>query len=139
MDSKATFSNVMAASMNMALATATDNMPKVRIVSFMYDETAKTVYIATFSGSSKTLEFAKNENVAFTTIPKDGESHVRVRSAIAKKSALGVADVKDRFIAKMPMFEGLFGQFAGAMEIWEISFTEADVIENAGNEVKITI
>jgi len=131
----ALYNELMENSADMALASSKDNRPNVRIVNFIIDSENKgLVYFSTFSDNRKIVEFSQNPKGAFTTISVGNEKHVRVQDAEVKKSKLEVNDIKAEFIKKYPMFEGLFGQFGDAMEIWEISFSQARVIEEMGVE-----
>ena len=56
----------------LALATCTDDQPNVRIVNFYFDEAAKAVLFSTFADNEKVKEFERNNSVAFTTIPHQG-------------------------------------------------------------------
>jgi len=132
------FNDVMAESMVIALASCANGVPNVRLVNFIYED--NRVYIAT-GRSAKLAEFKQNNKAAFTTIPQtaDGTKHVRVKTAIAQKSELTVADIRVRFVAKLPFFEMIFAQMGHEMEIWEICFNEADVIVDMQNEGKIKL
>jgi general stress protein 26 len=39
---------------------------------------SQTLFFATFEDNDKVKEFEKNNKVAFTTIPKSGNEHVRI-------------------------------------------------------------
>ncbi|MCL2359363.1 pyridoxamine 5'-phosphate oxidase family protein [Candidatus Bathycorpusculum sp.] len=138
MDYLKNFNEVMAESMVIALASSANDVPNVRIVNFIYEN--GRVYIAT-GKSAKLAEFKQNNKAAFTTIPQtaDGTKHVRVKTASAKKSEMTVADIHDRFVAKLPFFEMIFTQMGHEMEIWEICFNEADVIVDMQHEGKIKL
>ena len=82
MDYRKEFERMMQTQTAMALATAADGAPNVRIVNFYYDTETKTLYFSTFSDNQKVVEFEKNTHVAFTTIPTNGEEHVRVKNGI---------------------------------------------------------
>ena len=73
MDYRKEFERMMQTQTAMALATAADGAPNVRIVNFYYDAETKALYFSTFSDNQKVAEFEKNPHAAFTTIPESGE------------------------------------------------------------------
>src|SRR5215510_1552390 len=91
---------------DIALATSVNNFPNVRILNFVYKTEEKILYFQSLNGSTKEKEIDKNENVAFTTIRKEGMSYIRVNYGIAKKSKKTIYDLKDSFIEKMPFYKG---------------------------------
>ena len=134
------FNNVMATAADIAVASESGGQPNVRLMSFLYDSDQRgVIYIVTFAGSTKTLELSANCKAAFTTIPEQNSPHVRVQIACCKKSMLGLDDIKGRYLKKNPFFADLFEQMASALEVWEITFKEADVIVDMQNEDKITL
>ncbi len=139
MDFKKEFTRIMESAVELALATSVDSAPNVRIVTFYYDDTKDgAAYIATYNQSPKTEEFAKNNKVAFTTIPV-GSDAVRVTNAIIQKSELTVHDLKDKFISKFPGFQATYDYAGPTMAIYEIHFKEADVIVGFNNTDKISL
>ena len=98
MDFSALYKEIITTASDMALASAVDNVPNVRIVNFICDETKNGVlYIATFSDNPKIAEFNQNDKVAFTTISVGNEQHVRVKGATVKKSSFSIDDIKSQF------------------------------------------
>lgn len=140
MDFLKEFEKTMESSATMALATAADNTPNVRIVTFCYDEKNKgVVYFTTFKGSPKTKEFEQNEKVAFTTIPMMPGSVVRVCDAVVKKSSLTVADIKEGIIKKYPSYEATAQNVGHLFDVYEIHFKEAIVTINPQNIGVVTL
>jgi uncharacterized pyridoxamine 5'-phosphate oxidase family protein len=134
------FNTIMTDTKDIALATAVNNVPNVRIMNFYYDTQKKgIIYFSTFKGSPKTLEFSQNNKVGFTTVPVGTIEHTRVTNAIVKKSDLNMAELKDALIKKYPGFEMVFAQGEDKMEIYEIHFKEADVILGFNQHGKVTL
>lgn len=111
-----------------AIATAADGVPNVRIVNFYYDVELKTLYFSTFSDNQKVAELEKNPRVAFTTITTNGEEHVRVKDGIVRKSAVPVEAIKDKFLTKMPGYIMSIPDVLPALILFEITIDHADVV-----------
>jgi uncharacterized pyridoxamine 5'-phosphate oxidase family protein len=143
MDFLKEFNRIMEETTNIALATAVDDMPNVRILNFCYNPQNKGVaYFSSFRGNPKTIEFSQNNKVAFTTIPTmptENSEHVRVTNATVKKSDLTIYDLKDEFIKKLPSYEMLIAQAGDMLDIYEIHFNEASIIIAPGKSGKITL
>ena len=112
MDYSKEFKRMMQTQTAIALATAADGVSNVRIVNFYYD--AET--------------FEKNTHVAFTTIPTNGEEHVRVKNGIVKKSSVSIEAIKDKFLTKMPEYIMSIPDVLPALILFEVTFDEADVV-----------
>ncbi|GAA0064620.1 pyridoxamine 5'-phosphate oxidase family protein [Clostridium sp. CTA-1] len=122
------FNRIMLSQKELALATSVDNIPNVRIVNFYYDVSKKgVVYFSTFSDNPKIEEFSKNNIVAFTTIPSNGNEHVRVNKALIQKSNLTIFDLKNDFIKKIPNYEITINEVGNQLSLYEIHFKEATV------------
>ncbi|MEG0902514.1 MAG: pyridoxamine 5'-phosphate oxidase family protein, partial [Clostridia bacterium] len=93
MDYKKEFERMLQSQTAIALATAADGIPNVRIVNFYYDTDQKTLYFSTFGDNQKVTELLKNTQVAFTTIPAKSEEHVRVKNGQVRKSNVAVEDM----------------------------------------------
>lgn len=128
MDYNKEFLRMMGAQTAIALATTVDGAPNVRIVNFYYDPTARTLYFSTFGDNQKVQELEKNSQVAFTTLPTHGEAHVRVKSAAARKSAVAMENIKDRFLAKQPDSVMGIPDVLPALVLFELTFERADVV-----------
>jgi uncharacterized pyridoxamine 5'-phosphate oxidase family protein len=142
MDFLKEFNRIMEKTINIALATAVDNIPNVRIINFCYDPQKEgVVYFSSFRGNPKTLEFSKNNKVAFTTIPivpAESSEHVRVTNATVQKSDLTIYDLKDEFIKKLPSYEMLIAQAGNMLDVYEIHFNEASVTLDVKQAGKVT-
>lgn len=140
MDYLKEFNRILDETNRIALATAVDNMPNVRVVNFCYNQNKGVIYISSFRGHPKTLEFSKNNIVAFTTIPLSSKSsdHVRVRNAKVKKSDLTIYELKDEFIKKLPDYEAIIAQAGEMLDVYEICFNEAAVVLDLGKGGKVT-
>lgn len=126
MKAKTEFLRMMAEQTDMALATAVDNVPNVRIVNFCFSPENRTLYFATFKGNDKVKEMALNEKVAFTTIPSAGNEHVKAKG-VAVRSKLTVFDLADKFIEKIPDYEETIRQAGKSLVLYEVKFDEAVV------------
>jgi len=126
MKAKTEFLRMMAEQTDMALATAVDNVPNVRIVNFCFFPENRTLYFATFKGNDKVKEMALNEKVAFTTIPSAGNEHVKAKG-VAVRSKLTVFDLADKFIEKIPDYEETIRQAGKSLVLYEVKFDEAVV------------
>ena len=131
MDFRKSFEKIMAEQTGAALATSVGDVPNVRIVNFVYDPSAAGIlYFATFKNNPKTAEFAENDTVAFTTIPAEGVSHVRVKDAKIRRSGRTVVDMKNQFISKIPGYDETIRYAGNKLDLYEIHFREAKVIVN---------
>ena len=128
MNYKKEFERMMEKQTAMAIATAAGGVPNVRIVNFYYDAELKTLYFSTFGDNQKVGKLAKNPHVAFTTIPENGEEHVRVKAGVVKKSSVSVEAIKDKFLWKMPEYIMSIPDVLPALMLFEITFDEADVV-----------
>lgn len=128
MDYRKEFERMMDTQTEIALATAVDGIPNVRIVNFYYEAEQKTLYFSSFADNKKVAEMEKNPHVAFTTITTNGEEHVRVKNGLVRKSAVSVAEIKDKFLAKMPEYIMNIPAVLPALILLEITFDDADVV-----------
>jgi uncharacterized pyridoxamine 5'-phosphate oxidase family protein len=122
------FAKIMEKHQRIALASAVDNIPNVRIVNFVFSASEKVLYFASSKGDPKEAEFSQNNKVAFTTIPGRGLAHVRVQHAVVRKSKKSVFEAADMFIAKMPWYEENLQRNGKDMDLYEVSFTRAAVL-----------
>lgn len=140
MDFQKEFNRIMTSQKELALATSVDNIPNVRIINFYYNVSRKgIVYFSTFSDNSKVEEFAKNDVVAFTTMPHTGNEHVRVNNATIQKSHLTIFDFKDEFIKKIPDYEITINEFGDYLSLYEILFNKATVTLDYNQSEIITL
>lgn len=140
MDFQKEFNRIMVSQNELALATSIANIPNVRIINFYYNISKKgVVYFSTFSDNSKVKEFAKNDVVAFTTIPHTGNEHVRVNNATIQKSHLTIFDLKDEFIKKIPDYEITINEVGTYLSLYEILFNEATVTLDYNQSKIITL
>ena len=140
MDCLQEFNKIMMEEKEIALATSTSKPPNVRIKNFYYNPEHKGVlYFSTFKGNNKTKEFLENNIVAFSTIPKLGNGHVRVKGGTVEKSNLSIHDIKDEFIKKSPDFEMTVKHAGEQLEIYEVHFNEATLILDFMTIVNVTL
>ena len=121
------FERIMREQREIALATTTDGLPHVRIVSFYYAPEEHRIYFATFKDNEKVVELAANPNIAFTTVPhNDTTEHVRA-SGRAVKSAHTVYDLAALFAAKIPRYQETLDAVGDDLILYEIAFDMAVV------------
>lgn len=114
-----------------SLATSVDNKANVRCVSCCFDSAKPSViYFSTNRNMPKVAEFAKNNEVAFTTIPvpADGHIHVRCQKATVEKSNFTMNELKDMFIEQIPGFEKTLEMAGKFLDVYEIHVKEAIVV-----------
>lgn len=128
MNYKKEFERMMETQVSIAIATAADKIPNVRVVNFYYDTERKTLYFSTFGDNQKAEELEKNPHVAFTTLTAKGEEHVRVRNGIARRSSIEVEAVKERFLNKIPDYIMSIPDLLPALILFEVTFDQADVV-----------
>lgn len=133
------FNRLMVSTDNMALATSVDNIPNVRIINFYYDSKKGIVYFSTVKFNPKVNEFSKNNKVAFTTVPAEGNEHIRVNDGIVKKSNFSIFDLKDDLIGKYPDYGTIIEEAGEIIDIYEIHFKEANVTLGFKNSGKIIL
>ena len=121
------FERMMREQREIALATTTDGLPHVRIVSFYYAPEEHRIYFATFKDNEKVVELAANPNIAFTTVPhNDTTEHIRA-SGRAVKSAHTVYDLAALFAAKIPRYQETLDAVGDDLILYEIAFDMAVV------------
>ncbi|MBO0451316.1 pyridoxamine 5'-phosphate oxidase family protein [Candidatus Enterococcus murrayae] len=133
------FHTMMEEQLEIALATSVANQPNVRIVNFLYDEKANCLYFSTFKGNDKVKEFSQNPQVAFTTVPKGQETgHVRAQGTVAK-SAKSLYDLAEPWVKKIPSFQQNIDQAGAMLDVYEITFDQAQVILDMENQTVIEL
>ena len=118
------FEKIMAEATTMAFATSVDNVPNVRILNFIYSKDEKMLYFQSKKGDRKEKEFTKNNIIAFTTIPENGLSYVRVSDTIVKKSIKTIYDVKNTFSEKMPFYKDFIENNGDTMDLYEVHLSK---------------
>ncbi|WEV74091.1 pyridoxamine 5'-phosphate oxidase family protein [Bifidobacterium sp. ESL0798] len=138
MNTKEEFYRILAEQTEMALATSVDNIPDARIVNFYFDPADNILYFATFKGNNKVQEITANAHVAFTTIPHDGNAHVKAQG-IARPSKKSIDEIADEFVAKIPAYANTLRAADGNLLLYEISFDTATVTKDLSNIDTYTI
>lgn len=135
------FDKIMTDQAEIALATSIDNIPNVRIVNFYCNPEKKGVlYFSSFKNNPKTVEFSKNRNVAFSSVPRNGQNeHIRVTTAVVSKSKLTIYDLKKEFVSRVPDYEMIIDQAGDQLNLYELKFREATVIVDMNNISKIRL
>ncbi|KXL52114.1 pyridoxamine 5'-phosphate oxidase [Anaerotignum neopropionicum] len=139
MDYRKEFERMMETQTEIALATSVDELPNVRIVNFYYDADNKTLYFSSFADNQKVAELEQNPRVAFTTIAKNGEEHVRVKNGMTRKSTVAVEEIKGKFLAKLPEYIMSIPDVLPALVLFDITFDNADVVLDFEHMDTITI
>lgn len=122
------FNRIMKEQNEIALATCKEGRPNVRVVNFFYGASKEgVIYFSSFGDNEKIAEFEANPYVAFTTIPHEGNEHVRVKNGVVKKSNATIYDMKEEFINKMPEYAMTIEQVGQYLILFEIHFKEAEV------------
>jgi len=121
-----------------ALATAVDNIPSVRVVNFYYNpEKPHILYFVSDRADRKVLEFAKNNVIAFTTIPAEGIAHARSLKAGVQKSALTYGEFAKALGESAPGEEGSADGNGELLDVYEILVSEAETVTENGEVVRI--
>ena len=129
MDTLKEFQKMMAEQTDLALATVgTDGIPNVRIVNYYFNPENNIVYFATF----KNNEMKQNQNVAFTTIPKKENEHIKERGT-AIKSKQTIFDLADCFCEKIPDYRETIEYGGKSLIVYEIHFETATVTLDLSN------
>lgn len=77
MNTEKEFYRMMTTQTEIALTTSIENIPNVRLVNFIFDQEKKTIYFSTFGDNEKVKEFEANNQIAFDTVPHNGNEYVR--------------------------------------------------------------
>lgn len=139
MDYRKEFKRMMEIQTEIAIATSVNGLPNVRIVNFYYDAEKKTLYFSSFEDNQKVAELEQNPHVAFTTISKKGEEHIRVKHGMVRKSVITIEEIKDKFLAKLPGYIMSIPHVLPALVLFEITFENADVVLDFEHTDTITI
>lgn len=116
----------------LALATAADGMPNVRVVNFAYETRRPDVlYFTSNRSNGKVEEFTRNRHIAFTTIPDEGNAHVRSR-AMVRASERTIDEVKDLFLTRVPGYDEALDAIGDALGLYELVMDEALVVYGIG-------
>lgn len=123
------YQKVLGNTNRIALATATNNNPNVRIVNFCFKpEEPNILYFASDRNNQKVVEFSKNKVISFTSIPEEGIPHIRSSNAIIEKSKQSINEMKDLFISAVPGYEKTIEIIGGKLDVFEIHVKDAVVI-----------
>ncbi len=140
MDYLKTFSETMEKTAHIALATSRDANPNVRIMTIWYDPRNKgVIYFPSAKNSPKTVEFAHNNKVAFTTVANFEMGVIRVKDATVHKSELAVDDIKDGIARNDTLFANTLERMGLVFEVYELHFDKAYLTVGAGQNVEVTL
>ena len=139
MDTLKEFQRIMTTQTDLALSTiGTDGNPNVRIVNYYFNSKNNVLYFATFKDNEKLKEMEQNRNVAFTTIPKKGNEHIKAKG-IALRSEQTVFDLADCFCDKIPGYKNTIDFAGDSLILYEIHFKTATVTLDLSNIQTITL
>lgn len=139
MDTLKEFQRIMTEQTDLALSTVgTDDNPNVRIVNYYFNPKNNVIYFATFKDNKKVQEIDQNRNVAFTTIPTNGNEHIKARG-IALRSKQTVFDLADCFCDKIPDYKNTIEHAGNLLLLYEIHFKTATVTLDLSNIQTITL
>ena len=139
MDTLKEFQRIMTTQTDLALSTVgTDGNPNVRIVNYYFNPKNNVIYFATFKDNKKVQEIDQNRNVAFTTIPKKGNEHIKARG-IAIRSEQTVFDLADCFCDKIPDYKNTIDFAGNSLILYEIHFKTATVTLDLSDIQTITL
>ncbi len=132
MKSKEIFYKMMEESDAIALATSVGNKPNVRIVNFYYDMERRVIVFSSFKKNAKVNEMEVNPHVAFTTIPRVGNGHIK-GVGVAVRSKLSIYDCEQAFVKKIPEYDNTIQVAGEQLLVYEIEFKEVLVVESMEN------
>ncbi|MEG0666861.1 pyridoxamine 5'-phosphate oxidase family protein [Gordonibacter sp.] len=139
MDYLSEFKRMMAEQSEIALATTAEDGPNVRIVNFYYDTNCKVLYFISFQDNQKVSEIEQHPAVAFTTLSRAGEEHVRVKNATARISPLTPETLQEKFLEKQPGHLVGIPEVLPALVVLEVTFAQADVVLDFEHEGAIVL
>lgn len=126
MNTEQEFIRMMGIQTELALATSVHDQPNVRIVNFYYDKDAKVIMFTSFVENQKVKEMEVNASVAFTTVPHEGNQHIKAKGKV-QRSRRTLAEVAELFNQKIPGYHEVIEQGGDALVLYEISFDSAVV------------
>lgn len=132
------FIRIMDEQTEIALATNISNISNVRVVNFYFNPDNNILYFTTFKNNDKVKEMKANQNVAFTTIPHNGEAHVKAKG-IAYISKNTIFDLADCFIRKIPDYQSTIDYAGESLILYEIKFDTATVTMDLSNIATIKL
>ncbi|MDR2522638.1 MAG: pyridoxamine 5'-phosphate oxidase family protein [Synergistaceae bacterium] len=127
------FLEILEGDKEIALATSVGNVPNVRIVNVCCKPGQPGVLLFMSSRDNhKVEEFAQNDTVAFTSVPKEGIAHVRSVRAVVRKSALTLKDVEQLFVSAIPDYGETIAAIGDTLDVFEIRVTKTMIITGFG-------
>lgn len=129
MDAQATYREILGKTNEIALATAVNNIPHVRIVNFCFRaERPDVLYFSSDRENDKVREFSQNDVVAFTSVPRQGVAHVRSTRAAVRRSAYGINDLAGLFMTAIPGYDETITAIGDRLDVFEVHVSEAKVV-----------
>lgn len=128
---------VLGGANKVAYATSLDNVPNLRIVNFVWDETTPNVlYFASVRDSRGVQEFLASDRIAFSTVPETGNAHVASNQATGQASQRTLAQMQPQFLAQVPDFAHVLELIGPKLALYEIRITSAEVDQGLSNGVQ---
>ncbi|MFR0553896.1 hypothetical protein ACLUXD_04570 [Loigolactobacillus coryniformis subsp. coryniformis] len=128
---------VLGGANKVAYATSLDNVPNLRIVNFVWDETTPNVlYFASVRDSRGVQEFLASDRIAFSTVPETGNAHVASNQATGQASQRTLAQMQPQFLAQVPDFAHVLELIGPKLALYEIRITSAEVDQGLDNGVQ---
>ena len=108
-------------------------------LSELFDSVSKNTYmVMKVKDNKKVQEIDQNRNVAFTTIPTNGNEHIKARG-FAVRSKKTVFDLADCFCNKIPDYKNTIEHAGNLLLLYEIHFKTATVTLDLSNIQTITL
>lgn len=124
------YQEVLGSTNEIALATAVESIPNVRIVNYCFNpEQPDILYFASDRSNQKVKEIAQNNVIAFTTIPSEGIPHIRSIKATVQKSSYTINDMAQLFISAIAGYDETIAAIGDTLDVFEIKVSEAIIIE----------
>ncbi len=128
---------VLGGANKVAYATSLQDVPNLRIVNFVWDETTPGIlYFASVRDSQGVQEFLASKRIAFSTVPETGNAHVASNHATGQKSQRTLAQMQAQFLAQVPGFDHVLDLIGAKLALYEIQMTSAEVDLGLGNGIK---
>lgn len=118
-------------STEMALATREGQDVDVRVVNFLFfPETPDRIYFASDRENEKVKQMLAYPRVAFTTIPREGHAHVRVKGGRVMKSEKSIWQMQSAFESKIDGYDETIASIGDVLDVFEIRYENVTVTNN---------
>lgn len=131
------FESIMNESKLIALATSVKDSPNVRLVNFILKN--NKVYFISDPDDNKFSEFAQNNKVAFSTIPIDMNTHVRVKDAVIKFGITTFDKISEDYFEKYPENKNIPQTIREKMVVCEIELKKVILILGMNDIIELNL